>query len=95
MLGLGCQRNISSCVYYNLLIVVSVIHDPPDNGSLLRTRLPWIAVLEYLIQLFKGATFGLDKEQVDEDNFEEVEENEEYIEPVLYLMRSALRTIQY
>jgi hypothetical protein len=70
-----------------------MIRDSPNNCGLLCARLPGIWGFKYLIQFFKGATLCLHKEEIDEYKLEKVEEYEEYVEPILDLVKSAMRNI--
>lgn len=47
--------------------------------QLLRTGLAWVLGLGHLIQLFQGSAFGLNKEEVNDAQFEQVPEDEKHI----------------
>lgn len=68
-----------------------MIRNPPNDSGLLRACLSGVWGFKYLIQLFKGTTFCLHKEEIDEYNFKKVEEYEEYVEPILDLAKLAMR----
>lgn len=51
----------------------------------------WAVRLEDLIKFLKRPSFRFNEEQVDEDEFEDVPKDEEYIEPVSNLLDGQLR----
>lgn len=61
------------------------------QGRFLSASLSRVLCLEYLVKFFQCPAFGFDKEQVDDDKFEQVPEDEENVEPVANLSSCQLQ----